>query len=133
MGFLFFASVILRSFILKLFNFTAIVLHGDRFLSPTQWALSFFMFWILNISRSASFKFCSVSAQNPSSHYSMPSKRKLSCLEWSSKILIFLLVSSLSFFNFSNSLLCLDHFSNSLLCLDHRFLSLYRSIDRCYL
>ena len=105
MGFLFFASVRIRSFILKLLNFATIVLHGDRFLSPTQWALSIFIFWIPNISLSVSFKFCSVSVQYPSSHSSMPSKRKLSRLERFSKILSLLLVSSLSLFNVSISLL----------------------------
>ena len=104
MGFLFFASVIIRSFIVKLLSFASIVLHGDRFLSSTRWVLSIFTFWVPNISLSVSFKFCSVSAQD-SSHSSMPSKLKLSRLERSFKILSFLLVSSLSFFNFSVSLI----------------------------
>ena len=105
LGFIFFASARIRSFILKLLSFATIVLHSDRFLSPTRWALSIFTFWIPNISLSVSFRFCSVSVQDSSSHSSMPSKRKLSRLERSSKILSLLLLSSLSFFSFSIYLL----------------------------
>ena len=148
MGFLFFASARIRSFILKLLSFDTIVLHGDRFSSPARWAISIFTFWIPNISLSVSFRFCSVSAQDSSSHSLMPSKRKLSRLERSSKILSLLLFSSLSFFNFSISLLNVSlilpvEFSISLslssvmfsqyLALDNWFLSLYYSIDSCYL
>ena len=105
MGFLFFASVRIHSFILKLLNFATIDLHGDRFF--ISYTMGSFNFYVLdsNISLSVSFKFCSVSAQDSSSFSSMRSKRKLSRLERSSKILSSLLESSLSFFNFSISLL----------------------------
>ena len=100
---LFFVSVRIHSFILKLLSFSAIVLHGDSFLSPTRSAPYIFMFWVPNTSLSASSKFCFVSAQDSSSYSSLPSKSKLSRLERSSKILGLLLVSSLSFFIFSVS------------------------------
>ena len=105
MGFLFFASVRIHSFILKLLNFATIDLDGDRFF--ISYTMGSFNFYVLdsNISLSVSFKFCSVSAQDSSSFSSMRSKRKLSRLERSSKILSSLLESSLSFFSFSISLL----------------------------
>ena len=105
MVFLFFASVRIHSFILKLLNFATIDLHGDRFF--ISYTMGSFNFYVLdsNISLSVSFKFCSVSAQDSSSFSSMRSKRKLSRLERSSKILSSLLESSLSFFSFSISLL----------------------------
>ena len=101
---LFFASGRIHSFILKLLNFTTIVLHGDRFLYLHDGLFQCLRFGFL-ISRLVSFRFCSASAQDSSSHSSVSSKRKLSRYERSSKILSLLLVSSLSFFNFSISFL----------------------------